>query len=66
MNLKNNIECTIKVSDDYCFRPNVEELKSHLKDLGANYVVTEEDLKTSEMKETMKVGLALRKYLFKN
>lgn len=35
-------------------RPNVEELKSHLKDLGANYVATEEDLKSSEMKETMK------------
>jgi len=53
-------------SDNYFFRPNVEELKSHLKDLGAYYVVTEEDLKTSEMKETMKVGLALYKYLFKN
>lgn len=39
----------------------MEELKSHLKDLGANYVATEEDLKSSEMKETMKVGLALHK-----
>ncbi|KAL9980556.1 hypothetical protein ACROYT_G009158 [Oculina patagonica] len=35
-------------------RPNVEELKNHLKGLGANYVVTEEDLKSSEMKEIMK------------
>ena len=40
-----------------CFRPNVEELKNHLEDLGANFVVTEEDLKSSEMKETMKVSL---------
>lgn len=39
----------------------MEELKSHLKDLGANYVVTEEDLKSSEMKEMMKVSLALYK-----
>ena len=37
----------------------MEELKSHLKDLGAYYVVTEEDLKSSEMKELMKVHLAL-------
>lgn len=35
-------------------RPKLEELKNHLKDLGANFVVTEEDLKSSEMKDTMK------------
>ena len=40
------------------FRPNVEELKSHLKDLGADYVVTEEHLKSSEMKEIVKVSLS--------
>lgn len=39
----------------------MEELKSHLKDLGADYVVTEEDLKSSEMNEMMKVSLALYK-----
>ena len=33
----------------------MEELKSHLKDQGANYVVIDEDLKSSEMKEIMKV-----------
>ena len=38
------------------FRPNLEELKSLLGDLGANYVVTEEELKSSEMKEIMKVS----------
>ena len=42
-----------------CFRPNVEELKNHLKDLGANFVVTEENLKSPEMKDTMKVSLVL-------
>ncbi|KAJ7374133.1 hypothetical protein OS493_009470 [Desmophyllum pertusum] len=35
-------------------RTNVEDLKSHLKDQGANYVVIDEDLKSSEMKEIMK------------
>lgn len=35
-------------------RPNVEELKNHLKDLGANFVITEEDLKSPEMKEIVK------------
>lgn len=30
-------------------RPNVEELKNHLKDLGANFVITEEDLKSPEI-----------------
>ena len=45
-----------------CFRPNVEELKNHLKDLGANFVVTEEDLKSSEMKATMKVSLHCTSY----
>ena len=37
-------------------RPDLEDLKIHLIGLGANYVVTEEDLKSTEMKETMKVG----------
>jgi len=35
-------------------RPNLDELRSHLTDLGANHVVTEEDLKSSKMKEIMK------------
>ena len=33
----------------------MEELKNHLKDLGANFVITEEDLKSPEMKEIVKV-----------
>lgn len=35
-------------------RPNVEELKNHLKNLGANFVITEEDVKSPEMKEIIK------------
>ena len=43
--------------ENVCFvRPNLDELKSHLTDLGANYVITEEELKSSEMKEIMKVS----------
>ena len=37
-------------------RPDFEDLKSQLVGLGANYVVTEEELKSSEMKKTMKVS----------
>ena len=33
----------------------MEELKNQLRDLGANFVVTEEDLKNPEMKEIVKV-----------
>lgn len=40
-------------------RPDFEDLKSQLVGLGANYVVTEEELKSSEMKKTMKVRLRL-------
>ncbi|XP_029188667.2 enoyl-[acyl-carrier-protein] reductase, mitochondrial-like isoform X1 [Acropora muricata] len=35
-------------------RPNIDELKSDLNSLGANYVFTEEDLKSSEMKDLIK------------
>lgn len=43
--------------ENVCFvRPNLDELKSHLTDLGANYVLTEEELKSSKMKEIMKVS----------
>lgn len=35
-------------------RPHIEQLKSHLKDLGANYVLTDEDLKSSNMTDIMK------------
>lgn len=37
-------------------RQDFEDLKSQLVGLGANYVVTEEELKSSEMKKTMKVS----------
>ena len=33
----------------------MEELKNQLRDLGANFVITEEDLKSPEMKEFVKV-----------
>lgn len=35
-------------------RPNVDELKQQLKDLGADYVVTEEELRLSSMKDIFK------------
>ena len=45
-------------------RPDFEDLKSQLVGLGANYVVTEEELKSSEMKKTMKVSSVFSAWLF--
>ena len=45
-------------------RPDFEDLKSQLVGLGANYVVTEEELKSSEMKKTMKVSSVFSTQLF--
>ena len=45
-------------------RPDFEDLKSQLVGLGANYVVTEEELKSSEMKKTMKVSSVFSTRLF--
>lgn len=44
-------------------RPDFEDLKSQLVGLGANYVVTEEELKSSEMKKTMKVSSVFSTWL---
>ena len=44
-------------------RPDFEDLKRQLVGLGANYVVTEEELKSSEMKKTMKVSSVFSTWL---
>ena len=44
-------------------RPDFEDLKRQLVGLGANYVVTEEELKSSEMKKTMKVSCVFSTWL---